>query len=82
MKPPDRENIVAASVMLNGHTEYTFYLRTFEGPDPIEMDSFPLEERRQHYESFMDKVNGTISDEFQVTPEQLKEGLEKLALGE
>ncbi len=76
---PWGENIVVVKVVLKGEDEPSYYLRTFEGRDPIEMDSLNPEEGKLEYEKFLKNVMQVVNPEFRVTPDELKSRLEELS---
>lgn len=78
-KPYGGENIVVANAVLHGQTKPSYFLRTFAGMDPTEMDNLPQEEAGKQYELFIGMVVRVVSPEFQVTPNELREKLEKLS---
>lgn len=76
---PGEENIVVACVALNGENSPRLYLRTFKGPDPIEMDDLDSDEAKRQYELFRQNVKGVLNPEFQVYVRELRTRLKKLA---
>lgn len=76
-------NIVVAEVYPRKRGEsMSFYFRTFEGLEPMEMDDLDKEKASKLYDGWYEQVMQVVDPKFRVTPDELRKKLEELSRNE